>query len=60
MACPGSFPSCCEENDQIPKSGLDVDPGKLVWSMSCQEDVTDPSFSYAFYGFCPQFYNLCN
>ena len=51
MACPDSFPSCHEENDPNPKSGRDLDPDKPVWSTSCREYVTDPSFSHAFLWF---------
>ena len=52
MACPNSFLSC-RENDPDPKSGQDLDPDKLVWSTSCREDVTDPSFLHVFCGFLP-------
>ena len=56
MACSDSFPSCREKNDPDPKSGWDLDPDKPVWSTSCQEDVTVPSFLCVF----PQFHDFCN
>ena len=49
IACPGSFPSCREENDPDSKSGWDLNPDKPECSTSCWEDVTDPSFSRAFF-----------
>ena len=50
IAFPCRFPSCLEENDPDPKSGRELDPDLPVWSTSCLEDVTDPSFSHSFGG----------
>ena len=46
-ACRSNFPFCCKENDSDPqvRSGSD----NLVCATSCQEDVTDPAFSDAFF-----------
>ena len=51
MACPSSFLSCCEENDPDLKLDRDLDPDKPVWSMSCRDDITNPSFLCAFCDF---------
>ena len=48
MACNSSFPSCREENDPTPKSGLDLNLDKPVCATSYQGYVTDPQFSSIF------------
>ena len=59
-ACSGSFPSCREENYPDSKSGQHRDPEKPVWSTSCWEDLTNPSFLRTFLlFFCPRFHDYC-
>ena len=41
----------CEENYPDPKSGRDPQPDKPVCAKSCQEDVTNLTFSYTFLWF---------
>ena len=53
MACPGSFPSCHEENDLDPKSGWDLDLDKPVCAMACSENVTNLHFCMFFVVFVP-------
>ena len=56
MACQGfillvsyGFTACHGENHTDPKSGLDLDPENLGCTMSCQGDVTDPTFLRTFF-----------
>ena len=42
-----------KRNDPDHKSARDLDPYKLVWSMSCQEDVTNQHFCTLFCDFHP-------
>ena len=49
MACPGSFLSCCKENDTDPKSGRYLDPDKPVCATTSQGDITDQTFLHTFF-----------
>ena len=51
MVCLDSLLACLKKYDPDPKSGWDLEPDKLVCPMSCQKDVTNPSFSHAFWWF---------
>ena len=60
IACPGSFPSCHEENDPNPKSGWDLEPDKLVCAVSCWDISLTQHFCVLFHGFHPNFRTFAN